>query len=171
MKRCIMNIENTCCFTGKRPQSFSFGYNEYAKGCVRLKEKLKAEIENAIGRGYKNFISGMALGVDLWAAELVLELKKKYPEIELYCAIPYKGQSISWEADYRERYMTCIHKSKKYVVISPVYTKSCFFKRNMYMVDNSSLVIAVSDNPPTGGTAHTIDYAQRMGKEIKILEI
>jgi len=166
-----MNIENTCCFTGKRPQSFSFKFNEAARGCVRLKEKIKSEIEKAIGDGYRNFISGMALGVDLWAAEAVLSLKEKYPDIELYCAIPYKGQSTMWELSYRERYMTCVHKCKKYVVISPFYTKDCFFKRNMYMVDNSSLVIAVCDNPPTGGTAHTLNYAEKKGKIIAKIEI
>ena len=166
-----MELQNTCCFTGKRPQNFSFGFNEYAKGCIELKKKIKAEIEKAINKGYKNFISGMALGVDLWAAEAVLELKEIYPDIELYCAIPYKAQSLTWGQDYRERYMTCVHRAKKYAVISPFYTKDCFFKRNMYMVDRASLVIAVCDNPPTGGTAHTIDYARRNGREIVMIEI
>ena len=166
-----MELKNTCCFTGKRPQSFSFGFDESSKDCILLKKKLETEIEKAINDGYKNFISGMALGVDLWAAEIVLKLKEKYPEIELYCAIPYKAQSIAWSQGHRERYMTCVHRCKKYEVVSPVYTKDCFFKRNMYMVDNSSLVIAVSDNPPTGGTAHTINYAKRMGRQINMIEI
>lgn len=166
-----MELSNTCCFTGKRPQSFSFGFDESSKGCILLKEKLEVEIEKAINGGYKNFISGMALGVDLWAAEIVLKLKEKYPDIELYCAIPYKAQSTNWSQAYRERYMTCIHRCKKYQVISPFYAKDCYFKRNMYMVDRSSLVIGVCDNPPTGGTAHTINYAKRMGREIVLIEI
>ena len=33
--------------------------------------------------------SGMAQGVDMYAAEIVLELKKQYPQITLECAIPY----------------------------------------------------------------------------------
>ena len=166
-----MKLTNTCCFTGKRPQSFPFGYDESDKGCVELKERLEVEIEKAINKGYKNFISGMALGVDLWAAEIVLKLKDKHPEIELYCAIPYKNQSISWSQGHRERYMTCIHKCKKYEIISPFYTKDCFFKRNMYMVDRASLVIGVCDNPPTGGTAHTINYAKRLNRDIVLIEI
>ena len=166
-----MELSNTCCFTGKRPQSFSFGYNELDKGCIELKERLESEIEKAINKGYKNFISGMALGVDLWAAEIVLKLKDKYPDIELYCAIPYKTQSIAWSKEYRERYMTCIHRCKKYEIISPFYIRDCFFKRNMYMVDRSSLVIGVSDSPPTGGTAHTINYAKRNNRDIVLIEI
>lgn len=165
-----MDINKTCCFTGKRPQSLPFGFDENAKGCIELKNRLAANIENAIEKGYTTFISGMALGVDLWAAEEVLKLKDKHPEIELICAIPYKAQSFSWALEYRERYMTCIHRCKKYTVITPFYTKDCFFKRNMYMVDNSSLVMAVCDNPPTGGTAHTISYAQRKGKEIIFID-
>ena len=36
--------------------------------------------------------SGMAQGVDMYAAEIVLELKEKYPQITLECAIPYEGR-------------------------------------------------------------------------------
>ena len=165
-----MDINTTCCFTGKRPQSLPFGFDETAEGCVKLKNKLAVEIEKAIDKGYTTFISGMALGVDLWAAEEVLKLKKKHPHIELICAIPYKAQSASWSNEHRLRYMTCIHQCKKHNVLYPFYTKECFFKRNMYMVDNSSLVIAVCDNPPTGGTANTTNYARRKGREIVFID-
>lgn len=165
-----MDINKTCCFTGKRPQSLPFGFNEKSRGCIELKNKISEQIEAAIAEGYTTFISGMALGVDLWAAEEVLKIKGKYPLVELVCALPYKAQSSSWSAEYRERYMICIHNCAKYVVVSPAYTKDCFFKRNMYMVDNSSLVIAVCDNPPTGGTAHTINYAERKGRKIILID-
>ena len=44
--------------------------------------------------GVTHFISGMAQGVDLYAAEIVLELKEQYPQITLECAIPYEQMCI-----------------------------------------------------------------------------
>jgi len=43
----------------------------------------KEEIERRIKEGYTAFISGVALGVDTYAAEIVLELKTHYPYISM----------------------------------------------------------------------------------------
>lgn len=37
------------------------------------------------------FITGMARGVDIWAAEIVLKLRKEHGDIKLICASPYEG--------------------------------------------------------------------------------
>ena len=54
--------------------------------------------------GYVYFISGMALGFDMICAEIVLELKMKYPYIKLICAIPCKNQDKLWNDDCKKRY-------------------------------------------------------------------
>lgn len=69
-------MNKTCCFTGHRPKSLPFGYDEGAEGCKRLKALLTEGIEKQITEnGVTHFISGMAMGVDIYAAEAVLELK------------------------------------------------------------------------------------------------
>lgn len=74
---------HTCCFTGHRPQSLPWKFNEQDERCLKMKEQLRNEIIKAIKNGYKTFISGMALGFDMICAEMVLELKKTYPFIKL----------------------------------------------------------------------------------------
>lgn len=59
----------TCCFTGHRPEKL----NVPEEFVIR---KLKDAIEDAFTDGFINFITGMAKGVDIWAAEAVVELKK-----------------------------------------------------------------------------------------------
>ena len=51
--------------------------------CIEFKACLRDTIEALIGGGYAHFISGGALGMDIFAAEAVLELKVKYPWIVL----------------------------------------------------------------------------------------
>jgi len=54
-------------------------------------------------------------------------------------------------------------------LISPEYHRGCYHARNRYMVDNADRVIAVYDGSSSGGTAYTVDYARKQGKEIIII--
>ena len=64
-----------CAFTGHRPQSLPFGFNEADERCIALKQKLRDEIIRQIEEnGVTHFITGMAIGVDMFAAEIVLGL-------------------------------------------------------------------------------------------------
>lgn len=61
-------IKVSCAFTGHRPKSFPWKYNEAAPDGVRLKEALAAHIKLLADSGVTDFLSGMAQGVDLWCA-------------------------------------------------------------------------------------------------------
>lgn len=88
-----MKVKKVCCFTGHRPQKLPFGFNESDERCVLLKQKIREKVEYLIiKQGVTHFIVGMALGVDIYSAEIVLALKEKYPQITLECAIPCKNQ-------------------------------------------------------------------------------
>lgn len=161
----------TCCFTGHRPQNLPWGFNENDERCVNMKQKLKDTIIRAIKRGYKIFISGMALGFDTICAETVLELKKEYPDIKLIGALPCKTQDKLWKDKDRKRYKSLIKKLDGIRCIYDEYVGAeCMLERNRYMVNNSSLMIALFDGK-SGGTKKTIEYAKKMGLEIIILSV
>lgn len=115
-----------------------------------------------------NFISGMALGVDLDFAEIVLKLREKYP-ITLECAVPCPKQTLKWEEKDRQRHEKILYRADEMKVISPCYTDDCMLKRNRYMVDKSELVIAVFNGIERGGTWYTINYAK--GKILQIIDL
>ena len=50
-------------------------------------------------------------------------------------------------------------------VVSETYTPNCMQRRNRYMVDHASLLIAVFDGQ-SGGTRNTIQYAMERGIQI-----
>ena len=80
-------------FTGYRPQKMPFGFNEQDARCIDFKNRLRNTIESFIWQGYRHFISGGALGMDMFAAEIVQELKEKYPGIVLEMVLPFDGQA------------------------------------------------------------------------------
>lgn len=156
-------IKQRCCFTGHRPDKL--GYTE-----EEIKPLLEKAIDGAIEGGYVTFISGMAKGTDIWAAEIVLEKKKKNRALHLVCAIPHPGFINGRSAQERRRYENIIKNADKCVLVSDRCLPGCYQKRNIWMVDRSSGVIAVF-NGTKGGTANTINYAKRHGvKIVNVLE-
>lgn len=76
--------QKTICFTGHIPQKL-FGYNPYASGNLELLLTLRKVIEEKIENGTTTFITGMALGINMWAARIVLTLKKIEPVHPIDC--------------------------------------------------------------------------------------
>ena len=54
---------------------------------------LSEQIDLAIAAGYTTFISGCAMGVDIWAGQLVLQKREKNPALHLIAATPWPGFS------------------------------------------------------------------------------
>lgn len=161
----------TCCFTGHRPAKFSFRHNEESQECITLKGKLHQEILNMIMYNkVRHFITGMAQGVDQWAAEIILELKELYPDITLHAAVPFPAQAEKWRRLHKERYDYILDLCDEVNIISPDHTSTCMLKRNHYMVDNSDYLIAVWNGSFSCGTGKTIKYASQLEKTIVVID-
>ena len=144
-------IEKCCAFTGHRPRKFPWGYNEADTKCVALKQALTREIVKLVEAGYTDFLSGMAEGTDTWASLAVLALKKENPALKLHCVLPCEGQA------------------DEVVYVSREYSKDCMLKRNRYLVDHAACLLAVYNGEWRGGTAMTVRYARKKGREIIII--
>lgn len=157
-----------CCFTGNRPPRLPWGSDESSPLCREVKLLISDEAERKIKQGYSLFVSGMALGADTLFAEAVLELKKKYPSIALECALPCANQSDGWSKDNKLRHAKICNAADYVTVLAPEYRDGCMIKRNRYMVDKSSAVVALCFSM-SGGTKSTLDYAKKKGVEITVL--
>lgn len=160
--------QRACCFTGHRPGKLPF--DEIHPNCIRLKERLKNEIASKIKNGCTSFITGMAMGADIWCAEFVLELKTLFPEkgIRLTAVLPYENQAGAYPASYMKRYAAILKRVDDTVTISRKYAPGCMQKRNRAMVDSADCVIAVYGGAQ-GGTKTTIAYARKKGLDIVLL--
>ena len=108
----------TCCLTGNRQQSVPFGFNEQDQRCIQLSNKIVDLIDTMITENkVTHYISGMALGIDQICAELVLEIKSRYPKITLECAIPCEEQAIRWTEPQRDRYFSILERCDKETII------------------------------------------------------
>lgn len=146
------------CFTGHRPEKLNM-----TEG--KVKSALLKEIMNSAENGFNVFISGMARGVDMWAAEIVLELKEKFPDIKLIAAVPFEGFELKWSKENKAQYNDILSKADFVKYICPKFSYSSYQTRNEWMVDHSAKVIAVW-NGEKSGTKNTVDYANKCGVEL-----
>ena len=154
-------------FTGYRPSKLGFGVDD--ERCAALKQKIYDNIEVLIYSGATDFYSGMALGVDMWCAQAVLELRKLRPEITLTAVIPCPGQDEKWSAADRALYRDTVAQCNNVICVSRAYTKDCMFERNRRLVDMCDLLLAVYDGK-SGGTHYTVEYAEKKGRKIIIID-
>lgn len=145
--------KHRCCFTGHRPEKLRLSEKELTKS-------LEREIKRAIDNNYTTFITGMAKGVDLIAAEIVLRLRKHDPRLKLICALPYPGFGLHWGKEWTDRVQQILDQSDLVQTICPSSSRAAYQARNKWMVQHSALVISVF-NGERGGTKNTLDYAQK----------
>lgn len=157
-------MKKTIAFTGHRPGKL-LGYKKADNYnlLIEAKRVIKEEIE----KGTTTFITGMALGVDLWLAEIVLDFRdRKYPHLKVTAAIPCIGQESKWPESSQNYYKYILERcNRKLLVTKGTYEPWMMDQRNMYMVDNSDGIIAVW-NGTSGGTANCIKYADKKKKDI-----
>lgn len=162
--------EIACAFTGHRPKSFPWKNNETDPGCVLLKEVLAEQIKLLADRGVTDWLSGMAQGVDLWAAEIVLGLKEKNLALRLHCILPCEGQERKWSSSERERYYSILRQADEVIYVNREYHNGCMLERNRYLVEHSSVLLAVYNGIYRSGTGMTVRYAKQLGREVIVID-
>ncbi len=156
-----------CCFTGYRPSKFPFPLDKSSAEYIEFENRLTNIIFSLTEDGCYTFMSGLAMGFDIIAAETVLLLKKAYKKasITLMCAVPFIEQSSGFTDEWKERYNAVLEKADKTVLISDKYFKGCYDRRNKFMVDRSDYVVTWFDGR-AGGTKNTVEYAEKTGKTV-----
>lgn len=165
-----MERETTCCFSGHRPGKLPWGENESDPRCLVLKDSIRKALENAYNSGYRHFICGMAQGCDFYFCEAVQSLRDDRPGVTLEAAIPCETQADKWSPADKERYRRLVGLCDFETMVQHTYDRGCMLRRNRYMVDHSSLLIAAYDGSG-GGTLYTATYAMKHGVDVEIIDL
>lgn len=159
-----MNKETTCCFTGPRPPRLPLNGNEYSTEIAELKNGIRSAVFDAYYDGFRFFMSGMADGFDLFAAEAVLEMKEEFEGIALIAVLPYSGAPKRHSVAVSERIGRILKNADMVISLMEDYIPGCELLRNKYMVEHSSRIIGYY-NGLSNGTAHCWKYAVENGLE------
>ncbi|MDR1608386.1 MAG: DUF1273 domain-containing protein [Deltaproteobacteria bacterium] len=168
-----MDKEKTVCFSGYRPEKFSYSLSEKEPAYLELRERTRQAIIQARNEGYANFLCGMAQGFDLIAGNEILELMAKRPDmsgVKLIAVFPFEGHGRGFPSPWREIRQMFLTKAAEVITLGSVYHAKHYLARDRYMVDHSSRLICYYDGKK-GGTEYTVKYAiERALNIINIVE-
>lgn len=163
-----------CAVTGQRPTQFKFKYNENYSLCKKIKRAMLEEFRELYDVYHvREYYVGGALGVDMWAGELILRLKETpgYGDITLNLVLPFLEHDKNWDERSRRRMQFLRLHSEKSIVIGQQDCKESYIRRNCYMVDHAQFLIAVCSEEKNnkGSTLQMVDYARM--KHLKLFFI
>lgn len=154
-----MDRQQTVCFTGHR---------QIGRDTVEIEFRVAGVAESLIQQGYLYFCAGGALGFDALASKVILRLQEKYPSVKLVLALPFWNQ-YQHETGWTEEDITEYHRLKaaasEVIHLQQNYSRGCYYKRNRYLVNTSSVCVAYQ-RFNCGGTAYTVRYAAEKGLRI-----
>lgn len=147
------------CFTGHR----QFSNDEEREVLEKLDSAVRYLIEE---RDIRVFRAGGALGFDTMAAYTVLGYRHLYPDVRLELYLPCPDQTRYWDANDKESYEYIKARADKAIYTSDRYFGGCMHLRNRRLVNGSMICVAYYRGGSEGGTAYTVDYAERQGLEV-----
>lgn len=83
-----------------------------------MKKRIAVLIREKIENGFNCFLKGMAIGIDSYAAEIVISLKKEFPNISLYDIVPCANQSCKWNDAQVSRYNSILKQCDNIIVFA-----------------------------------------------------
>ena len=154
----MINIKaRTVCFTGHRALP--------AEELPEISRCLEDTLITLIEQGYCYFGAGGALGFDTLAAQTVLRLRERYPQVRLILVLPCRNQTRGWPQSNIDTYEDIKRRADKVAYTAETYFRGCMQKRNRHLVHNSNVCVCYLTKS-TGGTAYTVNYARRMGLRV-----
>lgn len=144
-------------FTGHRPDKLG-GWNPLHPVVDRVKLAIRRSL---VDLEPSMVISGMALGVDQWAAREAVTLG-----IPFTAALPCHDMDTTWPARSRVEFSALLALASRVHVVSPGPYKSWKMqRRNEWMVDNAQRLVTVHDGS-AGGALNCIQYAESVLRAI-----
>lgn len=135
------------------------GHRTYAG---EAREALHDLVRRLAEEGYTTFLSGMAAGFDLAAAEAVLAIRRAGVAIRLVAVIPFATQSATFPAEVRARFRQVVAEADEVILLAERYHPGCYQQRNDFLVDHASVLVAWY-NGTRGGTQYTFLRALKQG--------
>ncbi len=161
----------SCAVAGPKPTRFKFGYKEDNSLCRKIKKAMLRQFRRLYRkRGVRRFYIGGAIGVNLWAGELLLKLKEEpgYEDLELVVVLPFPGHDAKWDVRSRKRLEYLVRHSVEHLTTGTEDCRESYISQNRYLVDHAQYLVAVSEEhrEQETGSFQVTAYAREKGLEI-----
>ncbi|MEH7373432.1 DUF1273 domain-containing protein [Neobacillus drentensis] len=151
------------------------GYKPYELGIFKndhpsvlfLKAAIKKSLIPMIDEGLEWVLISGQLGVELWAAEVVFELKMEFPNLKLALITPFLDQQASWKENNQEWYESVLAQADFIdSVTKKGYEKPWQFRlKNQFFIEKSEGLLLLYDQERDGSPKYLYEMALEYQKK------
>lgn len=117
-----------------------------------IKKAIRQRLLPLVEEGLEWVIISGQLGTELWAAEVVFEMKKEYPVLRLGMLTPFLKQEESWNEKNQDYYRSIVAKADfiESIFNKPYEGPQQLKIKNRYMVQKSDAMLIIYDSEKEG---------------------
>ncbi len=151
-------MNKSVCFTGHRN----------IKETAELKKALIKQLVKLIDEGATDFYAGRAVGWDLLCESAVIELRERFPHIQLHLILPCPAeeQTEKWSESDKAEFRRLLLAADTVEICSEHYFDGCMKLRNQRLADLADVCVCYYSGKQRSGTGQTVRMAERQGKII-----
>lgn len=153
--------------TGYKPHELGI-FTEQHPGIEVIKHTLRSRIIQLIEvDNIEWFITSGQPGVELWASEIVIDIKKDYPNVSLGILTPFYEQESRWADSTKEKYYNILEQSDYVDSITkrPYDSPAQLKLKNDFIINKSQGILIVYDDETPGTPNYYLTPARKKFKE------
>ncbi|MEH7495755.1 DUF1273 domain-containing protein [Neobacillus niacini] len=146
--------------SGYKPFELGIFKNDHP-AVLYIKAALKKELIRMMEAGLEWVLISGQLGVELWGAEVVFELKSEFPDVKLAVITPFLDQEASWSENNSEWYKSILAKADFIdSVTKKGYEKPWQFRlKNQFFIEKSDALLLLYDQEKEGSPKYIYEMA------------
>jgi uncharacterized phage-like protein YoqJ len=146
--------------SGYKPFELGIFKNDHPS-VLFIKSAFKKELIQMIEDGLEWVLISGQLGAELWAAEVIFELKLDYPEVKLAVITPFLEQEASWSENNTEWYKSILARADFIdSVTKKGYEKPWQFRlKNQFFIEKSDAILLLYDQEKEGSPRYIYEMA------------
>jgi uncharacterized phage-like protein YoqJ len=137
--------------TGYKPHELGI-FDDKHPGVRFIKKALKKRFLALLDDGLEWVIISGQLGIETWAADVVIELKKEYTELKYAVITPFNEQEKNWNDMKKEKYHTIVALADYHTSLTnrPYEAPWQFIEKDKFFMRNSDGILIVYDEENDG---------------------
>ena len=137
--------------TGYKPHELGI-FDDKHPGVRFIKKALEKRLVALLDEGLEWVIISGQLGIETWAAEVVIDLKKEYTDLKYAVITPFTDQEKNWNDMKKEKYHTIVAKADYHTSLTkrPYEAPWQFIEKDKFFMRNSDGILIVYDEENDG---------------------
>ncbi|AZB44873.1 DUF1273 domain-containing protein [Bacillus sp. FJAT-42376] len=153
----------TIAITGYKPHELGV-FTKSHPAVFYIKKLIEKELKVLLDEGLEWVIISGQLGVELWAAEVVIELRLDYPQLNLAVLTPFLNQEERWKDSNKEQYERVLMEADFVDSITkrPYENPKQFMMKNQFVIKKTDGLLLIYDEEKPGSPQFMLETARKM---------